>query len=189
MPSSSDVIVRPLNFPPSLDLGNATAEQQFANNAGGVLVLPLPSDGQLVNSRFRVHLGGRVQTISNLTFTLAVYFGSSTTFGGASPIASNTLMLTTNANTVNAKKTNYQLDMDLFWDDDSDSISGTWLGQIANSIIGASTLANTPTADADLHGDSNSFQGTHYGLTFTGLFSGSSTGNHAFLDVLSIELV
>jgi hypothetical protein len=172
-----------------LDLGNATANTQFKNSQGTAFLLPMPSDGQFSNHRLRVHLGGRVQTTTNLTFTLNAYIGSTTVFGTAAAIASNTLLYTSNAVTVNAIRSNYQLDLDLFWDNDAKLICGTGLGQVANQIIGASALANTPTADPNLHNTNNSFQGTHYSITVAGLFSGSSTGNHAYLDVFNMEVL
>jgi hypothetical protein len=184
--SNVTTVYRPL-FGPSQDLGNVTSATQFKNSQGGPFVLVMPNDGQFSNHRLRLHLGGRVQTTTNLNFTLNVYFGSSTTFGAAAAIASNTLLYTTNAATVNTVKSNYHLDIDMFWDNDGKIICGIAQGQIANAIVGPGALANIPVADPNLHNTSNSFQGTFYGITVAGLFSGSSAGNHAYLDVFNLE--
>lgn len=187
--SSVGTIYRPL-FMPSLDLGNATAEKQFLNSQSTAVVLPLQNDGQCSNHRLRGHLGGRVQTTSNLTFALSLYFGSTNVFGAAGAIASNTQLYTSSGLTVNAIKSNFFVDMDFFWDADSKTFCGVCgPGQIANQIIGPSNLVNIPSADPNLHINSNSFQSVFYGLTVTGLFSGSSAGNHAFLDIFTMELL
>jgi hypothetical protein len=77
----------------------------------------------------------------------------------------------------------------LTWDSTSQVINGTGQGQIANNIVGPSTLQNTVTADPNR--DSNTFlqSGATYGFTLTGQFGGSSVGNHAFMDDFSLELI
>jgi hypothetical protein len=173
----------------SKDLGNATAEAYFLNNLSQAVVLPLQNDGQWKNSRLRIILGGRVQTTVNTAFSVQVYFGSSTTFGLIPVIASATKIFTTNYVTVNNKKTNWQIDINIFWDGDAKTFDGNTFGQMGNTILGQNTLSGVPSADPNLHNASNSFQGLFYGLGFTGIFNSSSTGNHAFLDVCSLELL
>ena len=185
--SNAGTVYRPNAFPPSLDIGNATAETLFQNKIGGALVLPLQNDGQWTNARLAVHIGGRVQTTSNLNYTLAVYFSSNTVFGVPATVAQSTKIYTTGPTIVNNKQTNWQLDLNIFWDGTSKTFCGNTIGQIGDYILGQNTLIATPTADPNLHNSSNSFQNVFYALSFTGLFSGSSSGNHAFIDVCSLE--
>lgn len=187
--SGAGTVYRPINFHGSPDLGNATTESYFLNNLAQAVVLPLQNDGQWVNHRLAVHMGGRVQTTINVAFAVSIYFGSSTHFGIIPAIASNTRIFTTNYATVNALKTNWQLDLNIFWDGDSKTICGNTFGQMGDTILGQGTLEATPAADPNLHNNSNSFQNVFYGLGVTGQFNSSSTGNHAYLDVFSLELI
>lgn len=170
------------SFIPSQDIGNVTAETQFKNSQGAQANLVLPADGQFINSRLKIRLGGRVATTSNLTFTVNLYFGTSAT------IASNTLLLSSGAQTVNTKKTNWHIDVDLFWDGDSNTFCGIGSGQMSNGPIGPSALSNVPSANPNVR-NTISNAATAYGFTVTGQFSGSSSGNHSFLDIFNVELL
>jgi hypothetical protein len=180
MPSSLTIYRAP--FLPGNDAGNITAETQLPNGRGASLILALPSNGSLSNKSFRVRLAGRVQTNSNLNVTIAVYFGFSAT------IASNTQVFTTSAVTVNNLTTGWEIWLDCFWSGDGNLITGAGRGQVANSVIGPSALVNTPlSANPNRDSSTTLASGTTYGLTVTGLFSGSSTGNHLFVDDFSLE--
>lgn len=187
--SGAGTVYRPVNFHGSPDLGNATAESYFLNNLNQAAVLPLQNDGQWVNHRLVVHMGGRVQTSANVAFAISVYFGSSTQFGIIPVISKATRIYTTNFATVNNQKTNWQLDLSIFWDGDSKTICGNTTGQMGDTILGQNTLQAKPSADPNLHNNSNSFQGVFYGLGVTGQFNSSNAGNHAFLDVFTLELL
>lgn len=166
---------------PSLDLGNASAETFFLNSRGLTAGLPLQVDGQFTNKRFVINAAGRVATTSNLTFQVNIYLGTKGT-------TADTLIYTTSGLTVNAKKSNWHLDLNCFWDSDAQLINGSGFGQVDNQQVGSGGLTNVITLDSNLHNSSNSFQGTFYKFTVTGLFSGSSAGNHAFLDILEVTL-
>jgi hypothetical protein len=181
MPSSATLYRAP--FLPGNDLGNQTSETQMPNGRGASLVLPLPSNGQLANRRFRIIISGRVATATNTTFTLNLYFGFSAT------IASNTLIFSSGANTVNNVSSNFSMTVDLYWSTPSLIINGgPGQGQMNNNPIGPSALSNMVT-NADPNRDSSTFlaSGTTYGFTATGTFGGSSTGNHAFVDIFEME--
>lgn len=169
-------------FLPGNDFGNVTAETQISNGRGTPLTLPLPSNGSLGNRRFRLVLSGRIQTSITNTFTANVYFGLSST------IASNTLLFSTGANSVNSTNTNFSLSIDLFWSTPSLTIDGLGSGQMNNNPIGPSSLSNIITA-ADPNRDSSTTlaSGATYGFTVTGLFGSSSAGNHAFVDLFEME--
>lgn len=169
-------------FVPGADIGNASAETQFSNLNGAQASLVLPADGQFTNSRLKVRIGGRVSTTSNLTFTVKLYFGTSAT------IASNTLIFSSGAQTINAIKTNWHIDLDLFWDSDSSTFCGIGQGQAGNGVIGPAALSNVPSANPN-NRNTLSNAAVSYGFTVTGQFSGSSAGNHAFLDLFNIELL
>jgi hypothetical protein len=162
-------------------LGNASAETTFKNSLGGVAALPLQTDNQFTNKRFVINAAGRVATTSNLTFQVNIYLGTTGT-------TADKLIYTTSGLTVNNKKSNWHLDLNCFWDSDAQIINGSGFGQIDNQQVGSGGLTNVITLDPNLHGSSNSFQNTFYKFTVTGLFSGSSTGNHAFLDILEVTL-
>jgi hypothetical protein len=169
---------------PGNDLGNATAETQLPNGRGVPFTLTLPSNGSLANRSFRLRAYGRVATTATTSLTLQVYFGMSPV------IANNTLIFNTGAQLVDTVKSNWELWIDLSWDSDSKSINGRGEGQLANNILGPQTLLNVPLA-ADPNRDSNTFlqSGPTYGFTITGFFANSSTGNHAFVDLLALEEV
>jgi hypothetical protein len=182
MPSAHTLYTAPML--PGIDLGNKTTETLLPDGRSGFLQLQLPSNNSLANKSFRVRLFGRVSTTANLNFTLSVYFGIS------SVISSNTLIFTTNQVQVNNIKSNWELWLDMTWDSDSKTITGRGAGQLANSILGPGTLQNIPLA-ADPNRDSNTFlqSGATYGFTATGQFSGSSAGNHAYVDNFALEVV
>ena len=182
MPSAHTLYTAPLL--PGIDLGNATSETLLPDGRTGFLALPLPSNNSLANKSFRVRMFGRVATNSNVNFILNVYFGVAADF------TSNTLIFTTNQVQVNNMKSNWELWLDMTWDSDSKSITGRGAGQFANSILGPGTLQNIPLA-ADPNRDSNTFlqSGPTYGFTATGQFSGSSAGNHAYVDNFALEVV
>jgi len=166
---------------PSLDLGNASAETFFLNSRGLTAALPLQVDGQFTNKRFIINAAGRVATNSNLTFQVNIYIGTTGT-------TADTLIYTTSGLTVNAKKSNWHLDLNCFRDSDAQLINGSGFGQIDNQQVGAGGLTNIIKLDPALHQTSNSFQGVFYKISASGLFSGSSAGNHSFLDILEITL-
>ena len=180
MPSSA-TLYRAAQLPGN-DIGNVTAETQFSNGRAGLLTLTLPSNNSLANKRFRVVLGGRVQTTSNVTFTLNLYFGISST------IASNTQIFTSGAQTVNNVSTNFSMSVEMFWDATGLRINGIGSGQMGNGPIGQAGLVNVVTS-ADPNRDSSTFlnSGAAYGFTVTGIFGSSSTGNHAFVDIFDLE--
>ena len=187
--SSAGTVYRPINFHGSPDLGNVIAESYFLNNISQAAVLPLQNDGQWSNHRMRVIMAGRVQTNANVNFAFSIYFGQTTAFGTIPAIASATKIYTSNFVQVNNKKTNWQLDVSFFWDSDSKTIDGYTIGQMGNVVLGQNTLSKAPSADPNLHNSSNSFQNVFYGLGVTGIFGSSSIGNHAFLDVFTLELL
>jgi hypothetical protein len=179
--SGTETTYRSDYIPPSLNLGNAATEMFFLNSLGKTAFVRLYTDGQFRNKRFVVNAAGRVVTSSNLTFTINLYLGTTGT-------PADTLIFSSGALTCNAKKSNWFVDLNCFWDGDSQLINGSGFGQLDNQQIGAGGLTNVPKLDPSLHNSSNSFQGVTYMITVSGTFSGSSAGNGAFLDVLEITL-
>lgn len=169
------------SFVPGTDLGNVTAETQLVNARGSIVTLPLPSNGSLANKRFRLVSTGRLQTTINTTFTLNFYFGLSTT------IASNTLILSSGAQTVNNVNANYSMWLDMYWESINKIIGGTGQGQMNNSPIGPTTMANTITADPFRDNSTFLATGPTYGFTITGKFGNSSSGNHAYVHSFDLE--
>jgi hypothetical protein len=169
---------------PGNDVGNATAETQMPNGRATPLQLALPSNNSLANKSFRVRVSGRASTTTNTTFRMKVYFGMATV------IASNTLIFDSGSQSINNTKSNFEFWLDMQWDSDSKSITGRGTGSLANNILGPSTLNNVPIS-ADPNRDSNTFlqSGPTYGFTVTGIFGGSSAGNHAYIDEFSLEAV
>jgi|SRR5215472_2252901 len=167
---------------PGNDLGNAIAETQMPNGRGTPLILSLPSNNSLANKRFAMAVAGRVDATINTTFTLNVYFGFSTT------IASNTQIFNCGAITVNTQNTNFNLRIEFYWDNVSNTITGSGQGFMANSPIGPATLVNIIT-NVDPNRDSNTFlaSGTTYAFTLTGQFGNTSAGNHASVNIFDLE--
>lgn len=167
---------------PSNDLGNVTSETQFKDGRGNLLQLPLPSNNSLANKSFRVRISGRVATTTNTTFEMRIYFGISST------IASNTLILDCAAQTVNNVTSGFEVWCDCFWSGDANAISGTGQGQIANNIVGQATLSNTPlSANPNRDSSTTLASGATYGFSLTGIFGGSSSGNHCIVDAFDLE--
>jgi hypothetical protein len=169
---------------PGNDLGNRTAETQLPDGRNVPLVLPLPSNGTLVNKSFRLRMYGRVAASINNSYTIQVYFGFD-------PIITNNLLIfSTGAQIVPAVKSNYELWLDLTWDNDSKAINGRVTGQLANNLIGPASLLNVPTA-VDPNRDSNTFlqSGPTYAFTATGKFAIGHLNNHAFVDLMNLEEV
>lgn len=180
MPSAATLYRAPLL--PGNDFGNVIVETQLSNGRGNPLILALPSNGSLANRPFRVRIGGRIATTTNTTFDARAYFGFSPT------IANNTLIFDSAAQTVNNVTSSWEVWLDCFWSADGNSITGWGAGQLANNIMGPATLINTPLS-ANPNRDSNTFlqSGATYGFTVTGIFGGSSAGNHAFVDIFDLE--
>jgi hypothetical protein len=181
--SSSQTLYRAPMLPGN-DIGNATTETQYANGRGTPLQLPLPSNNSLANRSFRVRITGRVATTITVTLTINVYFGLSTT------ISKNTLIFSTGGQSVNTEKSIFEIWLDMAWSADAQTITGRGTGQLANNILGPSTLNNTPVS-ADPNRDSNTFlqSGATYGFTVTGTFSSSSAGNSSKIDDFALEIV
>jgi hypothetical protein len=167
---------------PGNDLGNVTVETQFPNGRGAPLILPLPSNGSLANKRFKLVVAGRVQATIDTTFNLNVYFGFSPT------IASNALIFSTGAATVNNTATGFDFSIGMYWNAGGLQITGNGQGQLANNPVGAASLTNV-IANVDPNRDSSTFlaSGVTYGFTLTGIFGNSSAGNHAFVDIFDLE--
>lgn len=170
---------------PGTDLGNATTETQILDGRGKLpLQLALPSNGSLSNRTFRARISGRVSTTINTTFELRVYFGISPV------ISQNTLILDCAAQTVNNVTSSFEIWLDMFWSADANAITGTGQGQMANNIVGQAALNNTPlSANPSRDSSTTLASGSTYGFTITGVFGGSSTGNHCTVDDFSLESV
>jgi len=179
MPSA--ILLGRAGFLSSSDLGNATTETLFTGGglgAGQTLILGLPNNGNLLNRRFRVGLAGRVQTTTAINFTVAAYFG----FGA---IAANTLLFSSGSVSINGK-TNWEMDLSMFWDGDGQTLNGNGQGQVGGSVLGSGALNASPSANPITI---TTIAAVSYGFTVTGLFGTSNTGNHAFVDAFDLELL
>jgi hypothetical protein len=182
MPSALTLYRAP--FLPGRDSGNIIAETQMLNNNGVAINLLLPSNGTFANKSFRVRCGGRVQTSSNTTFELRIYFGT------LAAIGSNTLIFDAGAQTINNVTSSFEIWLDMQWTADGNLITGRGTGQIANFVAGPAALNNTPlAADPNRDAKTNLQSQPPYGFTVTGIFGASSPGNHAYIDDFSIDTV
>lgn len=177
---SSSITLAKANGLPSLDLGNVSVETQFKGNNGTQLQLILPANGSLANNGFRIRVSGRIATTSNLTFNVKMYFGL-----GA--ISANTLFFDCGAQTINNLKIGYSFRIDNHWSGDGQAITGWGAGQVGNNIVGPQTLTNVITAVNPSRDSDPTIRSSFYGFTLTGQFSGSSAGNHAYVDNFDME--
>jgi len=167
------------DYIPGANLGNVTSETQFKNSQGNLLVLTLPWNNSLSNANFYVRVSGRVISTVSLNFSVALYFGRSAT------IASNTQVYASGLVTTNGSS-NWNIQTNLYWDATSNAINGDGQGQIANSFLGRSSIANVPSASPS---QASTAALTQLGFTVTGTFDTSSAGNQAFVDNFELGLL
>lgn len=157
---------------PSTDIGDATAEAQFAVG-GSRLICTLPGSNRLNKRKFKIRVAGRVKGPGTInTFTAALYFGTSATIG------SNTEIASTGAIATGASATNWALEADCFYDSVSGRIQGLQKGWVHATALAQAILSN-PATSVDLSLEA-------LGLTVTGLFSVSDVANSAIVDVFEV---
>ena len=157
---------------PSANLGNALAEAQFLGSDGLVLTCPLEGSIVLNNRTFRLRVAGRCGSGTTSNFTVAVYFGVSTTIG------SNTKIATTAATAMASANHNFLIDVTMNYDTASNKVQGQYGGNIANGLITAAGLTNVLTSFSDV--------AEGQGFTVTGLFGSTNASNQAIIDTFEL---
>jgi hypothetical protein len=157
---------------PSANLGNATAETQFLGSDNVLLVCPMEGSLVLNNRTFRLRIAGRCGSGTTSNFTVAVYFGVSTTIG------SNTKIATTAATAMASASHNFLIDVTMQYDTTSNKIQGQYSGNIANGLITAAGLTNALTSVSDV--------AEGQGFTVTGLFGSTNASNSAIIDTFEL---
>jgi len=175
MPQSNTVING--IYLPSAGLGNATSETQFNGSNAALLTCIVPGTSKLKNRPFTVRVAGRVTGGTTTNFTLKVYWGTSSTIG------SNTQLATSGAIAVNSASANFDVTLVLMWDATSQKIQGRFSGQMNNSLVAAAALSNAVSSVDLTAGETSTV-----GLTATGLFSASNASNTAIIDVFEIDV-
>ena len=158
---------------PSADLGNALSEAQYLGSDGNALVCPLEGSIALNNRPFRLVVMGRCGSGTTSNFTVAVYFGVSTTIG------SNTKIATTAATAMASASHNFRIEIQMQYDTTSNKVQGEFGGNIANGLITKAGLSNVLTAFSDV--------AEGQGFTVTGLFGSTNAANSSV--IYSFELI
>lgn len=172
---------RPL---PSAELnlgGTSTAEAQFktaaaegSTAAAATLVCYMPGSNTMKQRRFTVRVGGRLTGGGTTNFTGKLYWGTSSTIG------SNTNIATTGAIAVNSASATWELEIVAAWDSTSQKITGLQKGWVNATAVAQVIVTNVPTA-VDLSAES-----TSNGWTVTGTFSSGFAGNVAYVDYFEV---
>lgn len=176
---------------PSAALGNATSETQFTTTAvsGGlaaasVLMCRIPASNVLKGRPFVLNVAGRVTTGTTSNYTAKVYFGGNTT------PSNNTQIATTGAVSVASAKSNWGLNIEMFWDSTSQVLNGVFYGWNHTSSVAQATLSAQPTS-VDLSATevtlNSGIGATSLVFTVTGLFGSSNASNTAFVDVFEVS--
>lgn len=161
--------------------GTATTEAQFITAsrvgqraAGQPLAVYTPGSNTLKARRFMVRAGGRVTGGTTTNLTVKLYWGTSSTIG------SNTNIATTGAIACNSASGNWELACDLMWDSTSSKLQGKFAGWVNATAVAAAVLSTGPTT-VDLSGET-----TSNGFTVTATFSAGNASNVAYVDYFEV---
>ena len=164
---------------PSVGIGNASTEKLFVGGspAGLNLTLNVTQSGELANRLLRFKVGGRLQMGTTGTFDLRLYSGTSIVSANK-VFDSNAISCTGNGN--------FLVLIDTFWDALSKSFCGVGYGQMLNTAIGITQLANVVTADPN---GATATPVPSYTQSFvvSGQFGTSNSSNTAFVDLLEVD--
>ena len=155
----------------------ATTETVFvrADNATLPALVYAPGSSKLAGKSFRVKATLAVTGGGTTNFTAALYYGTSTTVG------SDTKIATTAATAFNSASGNVEIDAVVSWDAVSKKMQGYYEGQCGNTARTQAAVPNPVTsADPALEGQA---------FLVSGTFSASFSGNVATLTELSISLM
>lgn len=164
---------------PSTGTGNITSETQINGSDGNLLVCPF--EGSLVMQtpgnarRFKLSIAGYGVSGTTSTFTLKLYFGTSTT------IASNgTAMISATTASFASTNQNFFLNVELIYDSVSKSFAGVYYGQAANTLIDLTAITQTSVTTV-----SDVAEGQ--GFSLTGIFNSTNASNN--LVVTTFEII
>lgn len=168
---------------PSAELnlgGTSTNEKQFltasAQNgvaSGTTLICYTPGTNILKSRPFTVRVGGRVTAGTAGTFTVSLYWGTSTTS------TSNTKVATVSS-ALGAASSNFNLELEGRWDSLTAGLQGVQSGWCGGTIKSPSVVS-TSTSSVDLSGES-----TSNGFTVTGTFGTGNASNVAYIDYFEV---
>lgn len=179
----SSVISIPLVKPRELNQGGtSTTKTVFTSDGTTPVICYLPNSGQLAggsttsgySGRFRVKAWGRVVTSGTLNFTISLQYGTSAT------AASNTDIEDSGATSLASLTTNWFIEAELVWDNDSLRINGFGRAQVHTTYDAEATIDNAITS-ADPTGT------TAIGFVVAGTFGTGAAGNLCYLDGFQIE--
>lgn len=158
---------------------DATTETVFTKLSAttAACLVYIPESGKLDGRNFRVHAHGHMTGGGTTNWTGALYFGTSTTVG------SDTKIATTAGTAVNSSSGSWKLEADLTWDSVSKIIQGRQQGHDNNTAVAVAAVSNTVTAQDP------SLANTSLGFLVSSTFSASFAGNVCTLDELSISIV
>ena len=141
---------------------SSTTETVFTSDGTLAVILPLPTAGQLgagsaPGSMFTVRAWGRVKTSATANFTVALYYGTSTT------VADNTKLSDSGAVSLATLTTNWCIEGKFVWDGDSNRINGRCWNMI-HGTVEATVVEDNLVTSADP--DANATRGFVVSWTF-----------------------
>lgn len=164
---------------PSAGIGNATAQKLFIGGSPGAsnLTLNITQSGELANHLLRFKIGGRLQMGTTGTFQLRLY--------GGTAIVSANLLFDSNAISCTGNG-NFLILVDTFWDSLSKTFCGVGYGQMLNTAIGITQLANAVTADPN-GATANPVPSYTQSFVVSGQFGTTNSSNTAFVDMFEVD--
>ena len=161
-----------------------TTETAFTTNGTTVVLLPLPSAGQLAGgsgasgycSRFTIRAWGRVTGGGTTNYTPQLQYGTS-----ATP-TSNTDIESGGAVAVNSVSGTWLIEANCIWDATSNILDGFSCHMVSGSTRTFTALAVFDNAITSADPDANTTQG----FVVTGTFSSGFATNAAYLDGFEI---
>lgn len=136
----------------------------------------LVSVANLGSLNFRVRASGRATGGTTTNFTPAIQFGTSTTAG------SNTTVATATARAVNSTSAPWFIDATFVWDYTSKRLDGTFYA--SNGSAGTTDTVATTTQVTAVDFSTNGL-----GFVVSALFSATNAGNLCYLDALVLEAI
>ena len=165
---------------PSTGSGNVITTAAMVLDSGGVNILVLPLDGSQVmsNRMFKIRVAGRAVSGTTSTLTVSAYFTATTP---SATVASNgTAFMATSATSLASVKQSFFLEATCFYNADSTTIQGYYVGQIADTLIDLTAITTTSLTTV-----SATTEGQLFSLAV--LFGTTNASNNCIIDEFEIE--
>ena len=165
---------------PSTGSGNViTTAAVIKDNAGvNALTVAFPGSRQMQNRKFRMTVSGHAISGTTSTLTVSAYF---TQGQPSTTVASNgTAFMATSATSLASTNQNFFLEATLMYDSVSQTITGYYMGSIANTLIVLTAVTATSLVSVSPTSENQFF-------SLSVLFGTTSATNNCIIDEFEIE--